>query len=81
MRVRVVAFATAAQALGSSATEIELPASATAGDLLAHLESAHPSLRERRGALALAVDGELARPDAPLAPGCEVALLPPVSGG
>jgi len=32
--------------------------------------------------LALAVDGELARdPARQLAEGCEVALLPPVSGG
>jgi molybdopterin converting factor small subunit len=31
--------------------------------------------------LALAVDGELLRGDAPLRAGCELALLPPVSGG
>lgn len=81
MRIRVVAFATAAQALGSGFSELELPEGSTAGDLLARLEDAHPALRERREALALAVDGELARPEAPLSPGCEVALLPPVSGG
>jgi len=81
MRIRVVAFATAAQALGSGAIHIELPEGSTAGDLLARLESAYPALRERRESLALAVDGELARPQAPLTSGCEVALLPPVSGG
>lgn len=81
MRVRVVAFATAAQALGSSTIELELPESATAADLLARLESDHPALRERRKALAVAIDSELASPEAALTPGCEVALLPPVSGG
>lgn len=81
MQIRVVAFATAAQALGSGASEVELPEGSTAADLLARLESAHPALHERREVLALAVDGELVRPDAPLTPGCEVALLPPVSGG
>lgn len=81
MRIRIVAFATAAQALGSGASELELPDGATAGDLLARLESAHPALRDRRESLALAVDGELVRSETRLTPGCEVAILPPVSGG
>lgn len=81
MRIRLVAFATAAQALGSGSTELDLPDGTTAADLLNHLEASHPALRERREALAIAVDGDLVRPDSPLTPGCEVALLPPVSGG
>lgn len=81
MRIRVVAFATAAQALGSSATELELPEGATVADLLARLESAHPALSERRESLAVATDGDLVNTETVLTPDCEVALLPPVSGG
>ncbi len=81
MRIRVVAFATAAQALGAGSRERELPAGATLGELVADLARAHPALAPLLPRLALAVDGELARPDRPLDDGCEVALLPPVSGG
>ena len=81
VRVRVVAFATAADALGRQETELELPDGATVAVLRHHLGELHPALAPLWPRLAVAIDGELAAPDAVLAAGCEVALLPPVSGG
>jgi molybdopterin converting factor small subunit len=50
-------------------------------DALAALERAHPKLAALRPHLAIAVDQKLVAPDAILAHGAELALLPPVSGG
>jgi len=81
MRVRVLAFATAAQALGAASRTEELAEGATVADLTRALAAAMPGLATLLPRLAVAVDGDLARPDRVLADGCEVALLPPVSGG
>ena len=81
MHVRIVAFATAAEALGAGERQLELAAGATLADLRAALESDHPGLVPLWPRLALAVDGRLAAADAALSDGAEVALLPPVSGG
>ncbi len=81
MRVRLLAFATAAEAIGTRESELELPAGSRVGDLWELLERRHPDLAGLAGRLAMAVDGRLAGRDTPLADGAEVALLPPVSGG
>lgn len=81
MRIRLLAFATAAQALGAAESEVEVPDGATVGTLARLLGERYPPLGEAAARLAFAVDGELARPERALAEGCEVALLPPVSGG
>jgi molybdopterin synthase catalytic subunit len=81
MRVHVVAFATAAEALGGAERHVELPPGASLGDLRQVLERDHPALAALWPRLALAVDGRLAPADVELADGVEVALLPPVSGG
>jgi molybdopterin synthase catalytic subunit len=77
----VLAFATAAAALGGDAVDWELPAPATLADLVQALAAARPALATQLPRCALAVDGALARPGTPLREGAEVALLPPVSGG
>ena len=81
MRIRVLAFATAAAALGAAETERELPAGATVADLRRTLADESERLAACMARVAIAVDGALARPETALVPGCEVALLPPVSGG
>jgi molybdopterin converting factor subunit 1 len=81
MRIRLLAFATAAQALGAAEREVELPEGTTVGALARRLAQLHPALAPQLPRLAFAVDGELARSERALADGCEVALLPPVSGG
>jgi molybdopterin converting factor small subunit len=81
VRIRLLAFATAAQALGAPARDWEIEPGATVADLTAALRAGSPALAALLPRLAIAVDGELARADRVLADGCEVALLPPVSGG
>jgi len=81
MRIRLLAFASAADALGASEIELELPESSSLADLQSHLERDHPAVAPLWSRLAVAVDGVLAGERHPLKEGCEVALLPPVSGG
>lgn len=81
MKVRVLAFASAREALGTDEFDFEL---AAGGDLAALREGliAHNSgFEELWPRLAIAVDGRLVHGNAELADGQEVALLPPVSGG
>lgn len=81
MRVRILAFATAATEIGTAESEVELPAGATIDTLRRELVARHPGLEPLWRRLAVAVDGELATADRVLAEDAEVALLPPVSGG
>jgi molybdopterin synthase catalytic subunit len=81
MKLRVLAFATASDAVGATESEMELPAIANVADLRRVLAERFPALAALGPRLAIAVDGELGRDDTPLRAGAEVALLPPVSGG
>ncbi len=81
MKIHLLAFATAADALGRESTEIEVPEGSRIGDLRGLLGGCFPALAPLWGRLAIAVDGELAGDDRVLPDGAEVALLPPVSGG
>lgn len=78
--IKVLFFGAAADRAGTRRTE--LPAEAgTLDELWPLLAERHPELSEMREHLAFAVNGEYARGDAPISPGDEVAVLPPVSGG
>lgn len=81
MRIRLLAFATARQALGSGEIDFEIEPGATVSDLANQLQDAYPELRGIWPRLAIAVDGDLAGPQTVLEENSEVALLPPVSGG
>jgi len=81
MKIHLLAFASAGDAVGATSQDVELPAGSTLGDLKALLDRQHPGLTPLWGRLAVAVDGEIAAEATPLADGAEVALLPPVSGG
>jgi molybdopterin synthase catalytic subunit/molybdopterin converting factor small subunit len=81
MKVRLLAFATAGDALGATELDMELPDGSRVADLRARLDRDHPTLGPLWPRLAVAVDGRIAGPDALLSDGVEVALLPPVSGG
>jgi len=80
-RIRILAFATAADALGRGEMELEVPSGITVAELRQLLDKEHPSLRALWPRLAIAVDSNLAGPEAEIPDGAEVALLPPVSGG
>ena len=81
MRVDVRLFAQARERAGLAVTRLDLPAGSVVEDALAALERSHPALAELRPHLAVAIDGALAGAGDALGEGCELALLPPVSGG
>jgi len=81
MQVRVLAFATARDALGAGERTVELPEGGTVAELRSALVRDHPDVEALWPRLAVAVDGALASSETPLRDGAEVALLPPVSGG
>jgi molybdopterin synthase catalytic subunit len=78
MEVRIRLFAMLRERAGASELALELPEGARVRDALAS-----PAVeRLARGLpLVMAVNREYADADAPLAPGDELALIPPVSGG
>ncbi|MFB3814403.1 MAG: molybdenum cofactor biosynthesis protein MoaE [Terriglobales bacterium] len=80
MRVRVLFFGMLKDLAGGANDALELPAGATVGDLLSHYGQ-RPRLGDLLRSVAVSVNQEYARPDAPLHDNDEVALLPPVSGG
>lgn len=74
-------FAAVREAVGRDHLEVSLPAGSSARDLLDHLVAEYPAIGPWREGLGVAINLELARPDATLAAGDEVALIPPVGGG
>lgn len=81
MKIRLLAFASAGDALGASELDLEIPDGSRMADLRERLDRDHPRLAPLWPRLAIAVDGRVVSPEAPLTDGAEVALLPPVSGG
>ena len=79
MKLRVLLFASWADALRSPSVELDVGDDATAGDVLV-------ALGERTGVAhlphpAIAVNRRIAPAATRLSPGDEVAIIPPVSGG
>ncbi|MCP4662847.1 MAG: hypothetical protein GY856_46230 [bacterium] len=81
MKVHVIAFATAGDVLGRESLEITLPEGSGLAQLRDQLTARYPALEPIWPRLAVAVDDELTAGERVLSDGCEVALLPPVSGG
>ncbi len=81
MTLTVLFFAQARDRAGCARAAIELPEGSRVADALAALQSAHPALEPLVPHLAVALNGVLARADAAIPHGAELALLPPVSGG
>jgi molybdopterin converting factor subunit 1 len=81
VNVKVLLFAQARERAGRATLALALEGGASVRDALDAIERAHPALASLRPHLAVAVNGALARDGDALADGCELALLPPVSGG
>ncbi|KAF0243241.1 MAG: molybdopterin synthase sulfur carrier [Planctomycetota bacterium] len=81
MKVRVLFFASVADAAGTRSLDAELGNRATVADLRRKLEKDRPRLAGRLGKCAAAVNTVVVSPARALADGDEVAFLPPVSGG
>lgn len=80
-RVVVRLFGPARESAGAATVELELSLPATAADALAELVRAHPGLAPLLPRLRVAVNLEYVDARTPLAPGDEIAILPPVGGG
>ncbi len=80
-QVRVLFFATLKERAGVRETTLELPESATVGDLKRLLALRFPDLAEALPSSLVALKREFAFDDDPVPAGVEAALFPPVSGG
>jgi molybdopterin converting factor subunit 1 len=81
MLARVHLFAVARERAGRPVVEVELADEATVGDLKRVLAEAVPELAAILPSARFAVDSDYADDSSPIAPGAELALIPPVSGG
>lgn len=78
--MRVLLFAGLAEAVGRPLLDLpDRDAPATVGALESRLREAHPELAA--WSFRVAVNQSYATPGDPVAPGDEIALIPPVSGG
>lgn len=84
MRIHLLAFASASEAIGAPERDYRLPTEEgppTVSDLKAALSEDFPQVKELWQRLAVSIDGEIVSDAEALHEGAEVALLPPVSGG
>ncbi len=80
MKISLLSFGIAKDITGQRFLDVELPAAAVVSDLRLILVERFPRIAEL-ASVRLAVNGEYAIEDQPLAENDEVALIPPVSGG
>ncbi len=81
VEVRVRLFAALAEMAAAREVVLALDAPATGRDVLAALVERYPRMKPLAPSLRLAVNLEYVAWDHPVAPGDEVAIVPPVSGG
>ena len=74
-------FGPAREAAGADSIALELREPATAADALAALAAAHPGLEPLLPRARVAVNFVYVDANTALAPGDEIAILPPVGGG
>lgn len=81
MKIRLLFFAHYRELAGRAEAVVEVPAGATAGDVVRRVRAGGPELARIPAEPVVAVNQEYASLEARLRPGDELALLPPVSGG
>ena len=81
MRINVKLFAVLREQAGLEQIDLDLDDRATVRTAADQLGQRLPSLRALLPRVAFAVNRVYVKPDAPLADGDELALIPPVSGG
>jgi len=79
--IRVLAFGSAAEALGWSSRLWTADGDLPLADLIARLERDCPRLADARVRVRYAANQRFATPETILRAGDEVAIIPPVSGG
>lgn len=80
MTVRVLLFASYADALGASEVSVDVPSGACVSDVLARVKALVSGKRVPDKPL-VAVNKRYARPDQQVSESDEVAIIPPVAGG
>ncbi|HEX6188295.1 MAG TPA: molybdenum cofactor biosynthesis protein MoaE [Pyrinomonadaceae bacterium] len=81
IKVRVLFFGAARDAVGQAQIEVELESPVSAGQARAKLLSDYPSLQRFGKSLLFAVNQQYAQSDREISAGDELAVFPPVSGG
>lgn len=81
MRVTVRLFARLRELAGRGELGCEVTDTATVADVWRATVLAHPALLPHGGSVSAAINADYAKPSARVAPGDDVAFLPPVSGG
>jgi molybdopterin synthase catalytic subunit len=81
MQVKLLFFATLKDIVGARQLEVNVPPGSTVADVLTHLESSYPRMKEYRPVVLTAINEEYVEKAAAIRDGDEVAIFPPVSGG
>lgn len=79
--VKVRLFARLAHLAGTREEEVEIGEGLTAADVYRALAARYPALTAFEASVRFARNQEYVEPDTALAPGDELGLIPPVSGG
>lgn len=81
IRVRVAYYHWAREAAGCESEELDIVKGTTAGGLLALAIAKHPAMAAFAKVIRVAVDNAYVPASTRIETPCEIALLPPVSGG
>lgn len=81
MKITVQLFAILREAAGINQLSLEVASGTTARQVAQILSERFPKFHGHLGSLSFAVDGEIVSAETALTDSCELALLPPVSGG
>jgi molybdopterin converting factor small subunit len=77
---RILLFGAAREIAGSAEITADLFSPCLAGDIRNHLNERFPKLREMKS-YAIAINRTFAHDEVSCTPECEIAIIPPVSGG
>lgn len=80
MQVNILTFGVVRDIVGASQYAVEVPTACTVSQLKSLLEDLFPALSQL-SSYTIAVNGAYVQPDTAIKSGCEVAIIPPVSGG
>jgi sulfur-carrier protein len=81
MKIQIQLFAILREAIGANQISLDVPSGTTARQVAQILAERFPKFRGHLGTLSFAVNGEIVTAETALPDSCELALLPPVSGG
>ncbi len=81
MKVQVRVYAALRDALGGGAFEVDVSDHATVADVFARIVELHPESRPFRPVMRGALDDAYVPDDESVAPGAELHVITPVSGG